>query len=63
MYCARHVVDMAESLLVSSITSKNGMVKIFCKALGVMPWASHVVVSKAYFYVSYIAPDTESQSH
>lgn len=39
------------------------MIKIFCKALGVMPWASHVVVSKAYFYVSYISPDTESQSH
>lgn len=39
------------------------MIKIFCKALGVMPWASHVAVSKAYFYVSYIAPDTETQSH
>ena len=25
------------------------MTKIFCKALGVMPWASYVVVSKAYF--------------
>ena len=25
------------------------MTKIFCKALGVMPWAGGVVVSKAYF--------------
>ncbi len=25
------------------------MIKIFCKALGVMSWASDVVVSKAYF--------------
>ena len=39
------------------------MIKIFCKALGVMSWASDVVVSKVYFCVSYIAPDTESQSH
>lgn len=39
------------------------MIKIFCKALGVMSWASDVVVSKAYFYVSYIAPDIGSQSH
>lgn len=39
------------------------MTKIFCKALDVMSWASHVVVSKAYFYVSYIAPDIGSQSH
>lgn len=38
------------------------MTKIFCKALGVMSWASDVLVSKAYFYVSYISPDTESQS-
>ena len=25
------------------------MIKIFCKALGVMSWAGDVVVSKAYF--------------